>query len=78
MLREITFQTKVLIFQDPDFGDKNSGFDKAFIGQVSEVQEGLLLGASTPMCTLYSDVVGDTCASELSCCLCLLVFEEEG
>lgn len=60
----------MLIFDDLDFRDKTSGFDKAFIGQVSEVQDGLSAVASAPTCKPYSDSMGDTCAAELSYCLC--------
>lgn len=56
----------MLIFHDLDFEEKNSRFDKAFIGQVSEVQDGLFAVGSAPTCKPYSHGMGDTCAAKLS------------
>lgn len=56
----------MLIFCDSDFGEKNSGFDKAFLGQVSEVHNGLFAVANVLKFEPYSDDMGDTCATELS------------
>lgn len=56
----------MLIFCDSDFGEKNNRFDNAFLGQVSEVHDGLFAVVNALKFEPYSDDMEDTCATELS------------